>query len=153
MRVERQLTGAHRGRQRTYGGCARPRQADPLERGVLEYGGLWKRPCETFVAARHSCPEGTRQPCDECCSARDGRLLSHDRSDRQLERIPRAWHSESGTMANARAQERIEQQMPADGVRVGVEVEHQPEAAQDAIHRLRVGMPDLGNQSAAGNVM
>ena len=141
------------GRERPNRRRSRTREPCVLEGGVAERRCVRERPAKALARGVHSRPERSSDPAHERCGASDRRLLADNRADRQLERIPRARHPQARMTPETSAQQRVELEVPFDGVWIGIDIEHQADAPQNPIHRLRIRMMYFHDERAAICIM
>ena len=103
---------------------ARPRSAPASASGV---GKRWLRP--SFSGPAIGSPNALARRPASVRGAADRDLLAEDRPDRQLEGVPRPWHTHAGQAPQAARERWVSAQMGRDAGRINREVE-------EAIHAL-----------------
>ena len=128
--VERQYALRNGRRQRADRCGPGARQTDRRHVGVDERGGRREEVREAVVVG-----DGRAEGADEAAGQRGrpahGHLLAEDRADRQLESVPGARDTQSGTARHERRQHAAPGEMPRDVRGVGVEVEEPPRTCHD----------------------
>src|SRR5215204_2810538 len=129
--IETDLVVGDRARKRTHGHRTDRRQAGTVEIGFGEPGRRRESRRQTELgqpADRRS--EALDQPADERIRAPGRNLLTDDRQNADLERVPGAGHADAGTRTDQPADDAIAREMP----RSLVDVEIEPRNPACALH-------------------